>query len=218
MWDLPRPGLEPVCPALAGRFSTTAPPGKPLDIFWRQSQQVLLKDPMWGVREGSLKWHMFFLTWAARSVIWSVREFVGIAGLGGKPRSSLLDVLYLRCPSKVVGSMSLKFRGKDGTRDGHWESSAYGCFLKTWNQMRWSLARGWRGRGKKSCLRLSLGRSNIKSQLMRRSQQRRLRSLEEYSFYVVRYVKCLLHELYCFYAHLVILCLLTVLYSKDIAN
>ena len=30
MRDLPRPGLEPVCPALAGRFSTTAPPGKPL--------------------------------------------------------------------------------------------------------------------------------------------------------------------------------------------
>ena len=30
MWDLPRPGLEPVSSALAGRFSTTAPPGKPL--------------------------------------------------------------------------------------------------------------------------------------------------------------------------------------------
>ena len=29
MWDPPRPGLEPVFPALAGRFSTTAPPGKP---------------------------------------------------------------------------------------------------------------------------------------------------------------------------------------------
>ena len=29
MWDLPRPGLEPVSPALAGRFSNTAPPGKP---------------------------------------------------------------------------------------------------------------------------------------------------------------------------------------------
>ena len=29
MWDLPRPGLEPVFPALAGGFSTTAPPGKP---------------------------------------------------------------------------------------------------------------------------------------------------------------------------------------------
>ena len=32
MWDLPRPGLEPVSPALAGRFSTTAPPGKPLIV------------------------------------------------------------------------------------------------------------------------------------------------------------------------------------------
>ena len=29
MWDFPRPGLEPVSPALAGRLSTTAPPGKP---------------------------------------------------------------------------------------------------------------------------------------------------------------------------------------------
>ena len=30
MWDPPRPGLEPVSPALAGRLPTTAPPGKPL--------------------------------------------------------------------------------------------------------------------------------------------------------------------------------------------
>ena len=29
MWDLPRPGLESLSPALAGRFSTAAPPGKP---------------------------------------------------------------------------------------------------------------------------------------------------------------------------------------------
>ena len=37
MWDLPRPGLEPVSPALAGRFSTTVPPGKPPGCFleWR---------------------------------------------------------------------------------------------------------------------------------------------------------------------------------------
>ena len=37
MWDLPRPGLEPVSPALAGRFLTTAPPGKALYIvFWEE--------------------------------------------------------------------------------------------------------------------------------------------------------------------------------------
>ena len=34
MWDLPRPGLEPVSPALAGRLSTTAPPGKPKKYFF----------------------------------------------------------------------------------------------------------------------------------------------------------------------------------------
>ena len=36
MWDLPRPGLEPVSPALAGGFLTTEPPGKshPLDSFF----------------------------------------------------------------------------------------------------------------------------------------------------------------------------------------
>ena len=33
MWDLPGPGLEPVSPALAGRFLTTAPPGKPYTSF-----------------------------------------------------------------------------------------------------------------------------------------------------------------------------------------
>ena len=34
MWDLPRPGLKPVSPALAGRLSTTAPPGKPSIHFY----------------------------------------------------------------------------------------------------------------------------------------------------------------------------------------
>ena len=29
MWDLPRPGIKPMSPALAGRFLTTGPPGKP---------------------------------------------------------------------------------------------------------------------------------------------------------------------------------------------
>ena len=34
MWDLPRPGLESVSSALAGRFSTTVPPGKPYLLFF----------------------------------------------------------------------------------------------------------------------------------------------------------------------------------------
>ena len=48
MWDLPRPGLEPVSPALAGGFLTTSPPGKSptnmifngwyLLVFWKSKQ------------------------------------------------------------------------------------------------------------------------------------------------------------------------------------
>ena len=34
MWDPPRPGPEPVSPALAGRLSTTAPPGKPRYFYF----------------------------------------------------------------------------------------------------------------------------------------------------------------------------------------
>ena len=39
MWDLPRPGLEPVSPALADRFSTTVPPGKPYGHFRNSIQK-----------------------------------------------------------------------------------------------------------------------------------------------------------------------------------
>ena len=39
MWDLPRPGLEPVSPALAGGLSTTAPPGKPRVLFFVSCSQ-----------------------------------------------------------------------------------------------------------------------------------------------------------------------------------
>ena len=41
MWDLPRPGLEPVSPALAGIFSTTAPPGKPQIGYFKLNKMML---------------------------------------------------------------------------------------------------------------------------------------------------------------------------------
>ena len=40
MWDLPRPGIEPVCPALAGGFLTTGPPGKPKIVFLRHQSAI----------------------------------------------------------------------------------------------------------------------------------------------------------------------------------
>ena len=56
MWDLPRPGLEPVSPALAGRFSTTAPPGKP--FFWNLNPDRQARAFASGncVKSGALYW------------------------------------------------------------------------------------------------------------------------------------------------------------------
>ena len=42
-WDPPRPGLEPASPALAGRLSTTAPPGKPRAKYLMQQIQTILR-------------------------------------------------------------------------------------------------------------------------------------------------------------------------------
>ena len=54
MWDPPRPGLEPVLPALAGRFLTTVPPGKPWILlglgfrFWQSwSRAGLARHGRW---------------------------------------------------------------------------------------------------------------------------------------------------------------------------
>ena len=40
MWDLPRPGIKPVSPALQGRLLTTGPPGKPLNL--RNNEQNII--------------------------------------------------------------------------------------------------------------------------------------------------------------------------------
>ena len=42
MWDLPGLGIEPVSPALAGRFLSTAPPGKPASSCFSKVVQFFL--------------------------------------------------------------------------------------------------------------------------------------------------------------------------------
>ena len=44
-WDLPRPGLKPMSPALAGRFSTTVPPGKPSPLIFKAHMLFVLTSP-----------------------------------------------------------------------------------------------------------------------------------------------------------------------------
>ena len=65
MWDLPRPGFEPVSSALAGRLSTTAPSGKPPG---KPPQGAILE-----VRKVSLTSRM--------KTMWSFISFLGRAQL-----------------------------------------------------------------------------------------------------------------------------------------
>ena len=47
MWDLHGPGLEPVSPALAGGFLTTAPPGKSLP------SHLMVRNDVFQLRSGA---------------------------------------------------------------------------------------------------------------------------------------------------------------------
>ena len=54
MWDLPRPGTEPMSSALQGGFLTTRPPKKPLKLFLIEAAVLpafpleVLNQQVWG--------------------------------------------------------------------------------------------------------------------------------------------------------------------------
>ena len=54
MWDLPGPGLEPMFPALAGGFLTTAPPGKPCSKVFKGIIPLNLQN---GAAKYNSYWH-----------------------------------------------------------------------------------------------------------------------------------------------------------------
>ena len=57
MWDLPRPGLEPVSPALAGGLSTTVTPGKPYIILEGENaglKKKKISQPSWSLHSSGL--------------------------------------------------------------------------------------------------------------------------------------------------------------------
>ncbi|KAJ8785458.1 hypothetical protein J1605_007055 [Eschrichtius robustus] len=61
MWNLPGPGLEPVSPALAGGFLTTAPPGKPshTSFYWLRTGTGRLPRARGPLLEGTKRHTLF---------------------------------------------------------------------------------------------------------------------------------------------------------------
>lgn len=93
----------------------------------------ITKGANMGCERGASNDTFFFLTWAARKMDQWSAAWGRLWEQAIKLRVSLLDMLYFRNPSKLVGYTCLVFRGRDGTKGRHWEL-AYGCFLKpeTW--------------------------------------------------------------------------------------
>ena len=78
MWDLPRPGLEPVSPALAGRLSTTAPPGKPKNLkSLYRGLNVVVTCPIQRVSTISYSLKAAFLRWLRAYELWAEHRFQG---------------------------------------------------------------------------------------------------------------------------------------------
>ena len=65
-WDPPRPGLEPVSPAPAGRLPTTVPPGKPYIHFLIE---VLLISNASGVQHSDSAIHIYIVLFRFFSLI-----------------------------------------------------------------------------------------------------------------------------------------------------
>ena len=61
MRDPPRPGLEPVSPASAGRLSTTAPPRKPSISSWLKKTVSLYLETVheWNINRFIARWLLF---------------------------------------------------------------------------------------------------------------------------------------------------------------
>ena len=94
MWDLPRPGIETVSPALAGRFLTTGPPGKPRQISF-------IKEYIWKVR------------------IWKsyLKPFLIVYPLENHYRLSRVLVLFVK--NAAVGQQSAEWSEEDDRSISH---------------------------------------------------------------------------------------------------
>ena len=88
MWDLPRPELEPVSPALAGRLSTTTPPGKPPQTLFSNS------DSHW-VQKDNMAWRRTG-TWAQTGLDWNLGSTMSLLHDPGQVNSLAKPQLLLR--------------------------------------------------------------------------------------------------------------------------
>ena len=95
MWDLLGPGLEPVSPALAGRFLTTVPPGKSLSCnFFKYIFQIPVPYQMYNYKIFSpILCIVFSLSW---TVSFEAQKLLVLM------KSNLFIISFVICAFAVV--------------------------------------------------------------------------------------------------------------------
>ena len=79
MWDLPRPGIEPVSPALASIISTTGPPGKFTPVYLRKCGKMpgicleIVKSSRLISKKTELGWRnrAYFFSFSFLGIVWT---------------------------------------------------------------------------------------------------------------------------------------------------
>ena len=116
MWDLPRPGLEPESPALAGGFLTSVPPGKPKPTFLNKQGLVSEQKHKVSSQLGG------FSSWGWPHALTNQHpELVSILLISWtRARSQTLNILALTNHSLITKEKTLK------------QGSQIGVSLNTW--------------------------------------------------------------------------------------
>ena len=147
MWDPPRSGLEPVSPALAGRPSTTAPPGKPFPVFF------------WWMRETSLLWisqevstfqtyqkpasHSVHIAGQPMGVNTWKKTLLRVSSLFSKPQKNQLQKCFLLAPHLLTFADKyaiLKYVSLECAQNGRfsWPISLKWCvYVCVWSWGEW---------------------------------------------------------------------------------
>ena len=107
MWNLPRPGIEPVSPVLQGRFLKTTPPGKPKFPFimgiFLDSWYLGIFESRWEeqrVKEDGTGWgRLCEQLWGCEGVRLDLREAqwtsVFLPGYGRCPQNPLMPCCWI---------------------------------------------------------------------------------------------------------------------------
>ena len=137
MWDLPRPGLEPMTLALAGRFLTTAPPGKPSGLPYRhltmphphpKLNSCTIRGWVWTPRHGGRKrcrgWGRQMITSQSRLIFPQPGLLVGKQPGLGSILIYLVSWLLLQVQPSASGPPGHPANSSQQRGWGLWNSSA----------------------------------------------------------------------------------------------